>query len=94
MVGTARFFQHPGHRSGMVIRFQQHHIAGAGVVPRRDICQQRRSGGLVHLLQANTSGCSFRINSTKASRLVSYAGSMRLWVFNVSSFIVFFTEYR
>ena len=51
MVGTARFFQHPGHRSSMVIRFQQHHIAGAGVVSRRDIPQQRSGGRLVHLLQ-------------------------------------------
>ena len=51
MVGTARFFQHPGHRSGMVVRFQQHHIAGAGIVPCRGIPQQRSGGGLVHLLQ-------------------------------------------
>ena len=93
MVGTARFFQHPGHRSGMVIRFQQHHIAGAGVVPRRDICQQRRSGGLVHLLQGEHIRLFLSDKLHKASRLASYAGSMRLWVFNVSSFIVF-TEYR
>ena len=51
MVMHAPLFQHPGHCCGVVVRFQQHHIAGAGVVSRRDIPQQQSGGRLVHLLQ-------------------------------------------
>ena len=43
--------QHFCHRSGVVVRFQRHVIAGAGGIPRRNLPQQRSRGRLVHLLQ-------------------------------------------
>ncbi len=47
----APFFQHPGHCCGVIVRFQQQRIAGAGTVTRRSIPQQRSGSSLVHLLQ-------------------------------------------
>ena len=47
----APLFQHPGHRCGVVVRFQLHRIIRAGVVTRRSLPQQRSGGRLVHLLQ-------------------------------------------
>jgi hypothetical protein len=40
--------------------------------------------------KANTSGCSFAMKSTKISRFASCSGMIRLWVFNVNSFIAFY----
>lgn len=51
MVLHAPLFQHPGYGCGVVVRFQQHCIAGAGIISRRSLSQQRSGGGLVHLLQ-------------------------------------------
>ena len=51
VVVHAPLFQHPGHRCGVVVHFQRHPIARAGIVPCRSVPQQRSGGGLVHLLQ-------------------------------------------